>query len=81
MVRDVAPPVALDHLGPHRRRVGQDVGRVGADPERVGVRVLHEEQVVVGGVLVDAVLEGEGVLVADPSEPTDVEGAGARHRG
>ena len=47
-----------------------------AHAERVGVRVLGEEQVVVGRVCVQPVLEGVGVLVPHPPQPPHVERSG-----
>ena len=52
--------------------IHQDVSRVGANTQRVHVRMLEQEQVVVGSVVEQAVLERVGVAVADPTEPTDV---------
>ena len=44
--------------------------------------VLQQQQVVVGGVGVEAALEGQGVVVGDPAEPADPEGrtGGVRRR-
>ena len=47
------------------------MAHVGTDAERVHVGVLHEEQVVVGGVLEQPVLECVRVLVPHPPEPLE----------
>ena len=45
--------------------------------------VLQQQQVIVGGMGVEAPLEGQGVLVGNPAEPADPEGragGGLRYR-
>jgi hypothetical protein len=70
VVGDVAAPVGPDEVRPHGRGLDQHVGGVGPHPERVDVRVLEQEQVVVGPGP-QARLEGERVGVGDPPQPAD----------
>ena len=48
VVRDVAAAIGVHELGADRRRVAQHVREIRARPERVDVRVLLQQEVVVG---------------------------------
>ena len=74
VVRHVATAIGLDQLGPHRRGRHEHMVERGAHAERVDVRVLEEEQVVVR-VLEQGVLERVRVAVAHASEPARVQHA------
>src|SRR5262249_56266022 len=52
---------------------GGEGGRVGRLAERVHVRVLEQQQVVVGGALEQGPLELVGLPVRDPPEPADAQ--------
>ncbi len=81
MIGDVAAPVDGDQVGPDGGRLDQHVGRVGPDAERVDVRVLEQEQPVVGpngrpglGGVEERVLQGVRVVVGNRTEPPSPEG-------
>ena len=69
MVGHVAAPVGPLELGADRDGVDQQVGRVGPQAERVHVRVLEQQEVVVGRPVAEAPLEDERVAVADGAQP------------
>ncbi len=69
VVRDVTATVGPHELGPHRCRWHQDVLEVRLAPERVHVRVLEEEQVILGRAGVQRALECVGFDVRDAAEP------------
>ena len=77
MVGDVTAPVGAHEVGADRRRRHEHVGGIGRLAERVDVRVLEEEQVVVGGALEERPLELVGLPVRDPPEPADAQRAHA----
>jgi len=76
---DVAAPVGTLQVRAHLVGRCQQVSGAGPHTERVDGVVLEQEQVVVGAVLVDALLQRQRVAVADPSQPADPEGP-RRHR-
>ena len=83
VVGDVAASVGPDELGAHLSRRAEQVPEVAAHAERVDVRVLEQEQVVVDTLGEQPPLERVGVAVADPPQPADVQrpaGGGARAR-
>ncbi len=73
VVRDVAATVGVDEIGTDRLRRHEHVRRVGSRAERVDVRVLEQEQVVVVGSLVERSLECVGIRVRDAPEPSGPE--------
>ena len=76
VIGDVAAPVGLHHLGTDLGRRSQQVIQAGPQPERVDGVVLQQKQVVLGRSRrpgVDPLLEGQGIAVADPPQPSDPE--------
>ena len=73
VIRDVAPAIRVDELGTDRRRVAQHMGEIGARPEGVHVRMLLQQQIVVGCALVDRALQRLGLPVRNQPEPARVE--------
>ena len=73
VIRDIAAPIGDDELGTHRRRLAQDVLPLRARTERVHVRVLLQQQVLVFGVLVHRALQRLGVAVRDEPEPPHLQ--------
>ena len=73
VIGDVAPAIrdARGRRRPCRRH--QHVGRVGGGAERVHVRVLEQQQVVVTGTRVERALELVGFAVRNATEPSCAE--------
>ena len=69
VIRDVAAAIGGDQLRADRRRLAQDVLARRARTERVDVRVLLQQQVLVVGVLVHRALQRLGLAVRDQPEP------------
>ena len=69
VVRDVATAVGPHERSADRLRRNEHVREIGARPERVDVRVLLEEQVVVGRPRVQAALQRLRLGVGHPPEP------------
>ena len=68
----MSPPRSVrTTLGPDGGGVHQQVVQRPPRPQGEDVRVLEQEQVVVGRVDEQPVLEGVGVLVGDPPQPPD----------
>src|SRR5262249_49621087 len=63
----------LHELGADRRRIAQDVREICTRTQRVDVRMLLQEEVVVGGAFVERALQRFGVAVRDRAEPTGVQ--------
>jgi hypothetical protein len=76
VVGDVAAAVDVEQLGADGRGIHEHVRRVGLRPERVDVRVLEQQQVLVFGALVQRALQHVGLAVRDPPEPTRLQVAG-----
>ena len=73
VVGDVAAPVGSHQLGPDRGRVDEHVGRVGVHPERVDVRVLEQQQVVVAARGRAGRAAARAPRVGDPTQPANPE--------
>ena len=73
VVGHVAPPVGPDELGTDRGGRYEHVGRIGRRAERVHVRVLEQQEVVVGGALVQRALQLVGFPIGHPTEPARSE--------
>ena len=73
VVGDVPTSVGPLEHGADLRRVDEDVALVGVRPERVGVRVLQEEQVVVVGLDGQGMLQRRGLVVRDRSQRPDAQ--------
>src|SRR5262249_10201074 len=73
VVRDVTAAVGDDKLRAHPLGRDQHVVAVGGGAERVDVRVLEVQQVVVGGAVVQRALQAVGFPVGDPTQPTHAE--------
>ncbi len=67
--------VGAHELGTDAGGIDEHVRRVGPHAERVDVRVLEQEQVVVVAASPQGVLEGERVSVAHATEPADPQHA------
>ena len=73
VVGDVPAAVgALEH-GADQHRVDEDMALVGVRPERVGVGVLQEEQIVVGGLGGQGMLQRERLVVRHRPEHPDAQ--------
>ena len=70
---DVAAPVGPFEVGADLTGGRQEVLGGRPDAECVDGMVLEQQQVVVGALGEDPLLEGEGVPVADPAQPADPE--------
>ncbi len=87
MERDVAAPVHIEDLRPgrsHRLAIGQQVGRIPVPSDREHRRMLHQQQIVVGGAaagppFVEATLEIPGLGVGQPPQPADTESRWSGH--
>ena len=73
VVGHVAAAVAVHELGADRGGVDEHVLGLGPPAEGEHVRVLEQQQVVVGAVGEQAVLEGVGVPVGNAAQPADPE--------
>ena len=73
VVGDVAAPVGALQHGTHQRRVDQHMLLVRVLSERVGVRVLQDEEVVVGRLGGQRVLQRVGLVVGDRPERPDAQ--------
>ena len=73
MIGDVTAPVGLHELGTDGGGIDQHVLTSRSHAQRVHVRVLEKEQVVVDGPREQRVLQRVGVAVPDPPEPADAE--------
>ena len=78
VVGDVAAAVGPHELGAHRLGRHEHVGEIGARPERVHVRVLLQEQVVVGRARVQPALQRLGLAVRHPPQPATAPAVGHR---
>ena len=73
VVRDVTAAVGALQDRADRRRVDQHVALVGVRPQRVGVRVLQDQQIVVVRLGRQGVLEREGLVIGNRSERPDAQ--------
>ena len=79
VIRDVAAAVGVDELGADRRGIAQDVLALRARTERVHVRVLLQQQVLLVGVLVHRALQRLRLAVRDEPEPAHLQRGRGRH--
>ena len=83
VVGHLAAPVGLHDRAAQRLDIDQQVLPPPAPAQRHHMGVLQQQQVIVGGVGVEAALERQGVLVGNPAEPADPKrraGGGLRCR-
>ena len=73
VVRHVAAAVGALERGADLRRVDEDVAVVGVRAERVHVRVLQQQEVVVLGLTGQRVLQHRGLVVRDRPEGPDAQ--------
>jgi hypothetical protein len=69
VIRDVAAPIRLDEIGTDRSGVAQHVLQLRARPQRVDVRMLEQQQVVVVGVAVQRALQRLGFAIRNRAQP------------
>ena len=75
VVGDVAAPIRLDQFGAELGRIHQHVAELGAQSHGVDGVVLQQQQPVIAAAgLGQRPLEGEGVGVTDPTQPTNPQG-------
>ncbi len=73
VVGHVAAAVGALERGPDGARVDEHVALVGVRAERVDVRVLEEQEVVVGGLTGQGVLQRRGLVVRDRPQRADAQ--------
>ena len=80
VVGDVATPVGAHQVGPDVGGWHEDVAHVGPHAQRVDVRVLEQQQVIVGRAGVKGPLQGPRLAVGHLAEPPRAERHGAEPR-
>jgi len=73
VVGDVAASVRPHELGAHRGRGHEDVAEIGPHAERVDVRVLEQQEVLVATPFVEGALQLVGLAERNATEPADVQ--------
>jgi hypothetical protein len=69
VIRDVAAPVGRFEIGTDIGRRHEQVRRVSLPAERVDVRMLEQQEVIIHGAGVKGALEAQGLPVRDAPEP------------
>src|ERR1019366_76705 len=73
VIGDVTAPVGSDELGTDRLRVDENVLGLGAHAEGVDVRMLEQEQVLLGACVAQVLLQDVRAPVPDAPEPADAQ--------